>query len=1322
MKKIICFAALLVLSVAVACFGLNVQAGGYADTPQPYIIQANTLGYTVTHGSQARTYLEFQDILEDAEDNATLMFGDGSSTVDIGFGRLIFDTDKSFTLEGRISSASLSSVILLGGSGNLTLSDAKIHNRLWGDVIQHAGTGTLSLQGPETELSAFIGSLIVNNDAGEVFITGGIYNSMARNIVNTANGTVTLDGGSFRNTGFTNTVYNTGEGTVNLGGTAELYSNSGTRTVNNLGGGTVNITGNASLKHVQLGNIIDEEGVIGNDMGKINNYSVYNASPTGMVNFGDSPVIKGKVYIQQPANVINNSLADLEVPIVLEYPDLRKDMTVVTGCTDTSLFRLSSAGLRLSVVGNDLTTKTKHYIYYVSNGEGEYLLEADNTLLLQSGQIESIMKYINDEAYESSNKTVTIYFQNNPDNQVDLYNNDSVIFDKGYRYIIMGSGLANTDPANPLIVVDNDDAVVEINSGYYTAQGLALLAAEGTADLKGGRFSTMRADNGLIQVQTGAEVKVQNVPFYSDDNNEITFTIASELLFGNDIKSVSSLLTDAAIGAAIVIDSLESSPVSEFFISDEQGVYYEFETGDLSILVTSVKVVLLDTNNEYTISFNTLSDGDIPNYEKTYYYGVGMELESPEHREGYTFEGWYGYYIPVLEIYGNRYDSISPSQRGNLTLYAQWEFGAPTISFPDLTDNLLEEMYDGDTKEITPQISHKIEDASITYSYFWFKESGVTFVPYHNRMSLEVANVDDSGVYRLGVTATRNGNVSEPAFYNITVVITPRPLTVTGGIHITEDKVYDGNDDATKNVNGSCVFIGDDNLDYINYSYTAFFADKNAGTNKPIHVVFHCENNNYTINDYEMRGDILKKDLTVTDLSANGKVYDGNTDILLSGGIMHGVVGGDDVQLIKAAYADSADAGTRIVTTLLSLSGGDAANYNLVQPEDLSTTITPKTVSVTWGMTEFVYSGTPVAPTAIAEVGANDETVQITVNGAQKDAAEFEYIAIAQPTSDNYMLSNAVTRFTVAPLTVEIDWGELEFKYDGNLKKVNPVITNLHPSDSGVALIVSNGYQTEIGDYTAVITGINSLNYQLPQEGLSAVYSIITDTVQTQGLKGSVVYEKGFGDGIQVKLEKKKADNNSLLKGYLEGKMQSNGTYTVSILKDGVLAATEGLLTVTFEAKGITLLKDPKVLIVENGEVVEKALTLDGNMATFTTTSTGDFMLVSTRTNTLYFIMLAAAVLVFLIVILAFAFTRKYSIEFVTDGTPVETTKIMGGKRLFLLPSRKEDAIFKGWTLDEHGTKPFKAAKMPRKNIKLYAQWEQRNFEGFDLAKRKAGI
>ncbi|NCU32821.1 MAG: hypothetical protein EOM23_07815, partial [Candidatus Moranbacteria bacterium] len=280
----------------------------------------------------------------------------------------------------------------------------------------------------------------------------------------------------------------------------------------------------------------------------------------------------------------------------------------------------------------------------------------------------------------------------------------------------------------------------------------------------------------------------------------------------------------------------------------------------------------------------------------------------------------------------------------------------------------------------------------------------------------------------------------------------------------------------------------------------------------------------------------------------------------------------------------------------------------------------------------------------------------------------------------------------------------------------------LKPGDSGVALIVSNGYQTEIGDYTAVITGINSLNYQLPEEGLSAVYSIITDTLQTQGLNGSVVYEKGFADGIQVKLEKKESDNNSLLKGYLKGKMQSNGTYTVSILKDGGVSAPDGMLTVTFEAKGITLLKDPKIIIVENGEVVERALTLDGNMVTFTTTSTGDFMLISTRTNALYFVVLAATVLVFLIVILAFALTRKYRVEFVTDGTPVENTKIMGGKRLFLLPSRKDDSIFKGWTLDEHGNKPFAVSKMPRKNIKLYAQWEKRNFDGFDLAKRKAGI
>ncbi|NCC69804.1 MAG: hypothetical protein EOM14_16740, partial [Clostridia bacterium] len=221
----------ITFSSDVSCFGgsdgtatVNATGGttGYTylwnTTPAQTTATATGLAvgtYTVTHGSEEKIYLDFADILEDAENNATLMFGDGASTVDLGFRRLVFNTDKNFTLEGRISSASISSVILLGGSGNLTLADAKVHNRLWGDVIQHAGTGTLSLQGEETELSAFIGSLIVNNRSGEVFVTDGTYNSMARNIVNTAEGTITLDGGNFRNTGFTNTVYNTGEGTVN---------------------------------------------------------------------------------------------------------------------------------------------------------------------------------------------------------------------------------------------------------------------------------------------------------------------------------------------------------------------------------------------------------------------------------------------------------------------------------------------------------------------------------------------------------------------------------------------------------------------------------------------------------------------------------------------------------------------------------------------------------------------------------------------------------------------------------------------------------------------------------------------------------------------------------------------------------------------------------------------------------------------------------------------------------------------------------------------------------------------------------------------------
>lgn len=1327
MKKVLTVAALMILTAAVACFSLAGALPGYADNV--YNIHTDGLGgFVVEHNGEELTYNNFESFLATAEDGATLQFGDGNGTVDIGSARLIFANDKDYTLSGKITGSISSSIIFLAGSGNLVLDNVQLYNRLFGDVIQHNGSGKITVNDGATSMGALIGSLIVNSASGEIEINDGIYSGISRNITNTADGTVSLYGGRFTNTGFTNVIYNTSTGTINLGGNAELYSNQATRTVYNLDGGAVNVSDNVSLKHIRLGNIVDEEGVINGDLGRLDNYSIYNGAPTGTVNFAGSPTIKGKVLVNQPVNVIG-TFGNLEVPIVIEYPQVAQENNVVIGCTDSSLFRLVSSVLRLSsdTDNNNLVAITKEFIYFIGNADSEkYILTAENsTTLLVSYSIDAITKYIKDDVYGTGKSEITITFQNPGGNPLSLYNTDSIVLDNKLTNNIKGIGIINSQPETPLIVVSNADTVVNIDEGNYTAKGIALDVAEGRAQIGGtARFYTERTDGATIQLEPGAVLDFSGITFGGDVNNAVTFMLASDSgIVANSIISLDAVLAwatgDTTVAAVLSYNNgTENSKILE---GGDGYKSCEFVNADFAGL-SSVSVIQAQEREKYTITYVMLADDELADTTEQYYRGIGISVEDMPNppRDGYTFDGWYGYYIPVLDIYGGRYDSIPTTQRGNLTLYAKWSFGAPEVILDK--PNLVYEAYYKQTVSIIPIVSHALSSqyTDITYNYYWEKLDGNEYVFISNSLSLTLTQVSDSGQYRLGVSANRGGNESRQTIIeNIIVDIKPFTLFVTGGF-TAKDKIYTGNDEAEVVYDGRDLFPDEP---YFPISFEAAFADKKAGVDKGVTIVFTSENSNYEIAPYTaLKADIAPKLASVNGLTARDKVFDGSTDILLTGGALQGILESDQVELVKDARASSDDAGRRDVITELSLLGFDADNYELAQVVGLKATIAPLPIGVSWGATQFTYNGNYTAPTATADAGVNNETVAVTVDGAQKDAASFEYLAIATTENANYILTNATVRYTIAPLEAEISWGELEFIYDGSLKKVNPTISNLFEGDEGVALIVNNGYNTEVGQYTALITGINSLNYKLPEDSsvLGAVYTIAPAVIKTTGVKGTIACPQGFGVDSEVTLAQKSADNNSLLNGFLSGNMMSNGTYTIGFVKGGVPQEPKGELTVSFEAKGIMLLKNPKILVVENGKVVEKDITIDGNTVTFKTSSTGDFMLVSTRTYTLYYIILGAVVLILLIIVLAVALTRKYSVEFVTDGSAVEPVRIRGGKKTYLMPSRKEDYIFKGWYLDAEGNKSFDAAKMPRKNIKLFAKWQKCEYEGFELALQRA--
>jgi hypothetical protein len=175
------------------------------------------------------------------------------------------------------------------------------------------------------------------------------------------------------------------------------------------------------------------------------------------------------------------------------------------------------------------------------------------------------------------------------------------------------------------------------------------------------------------------------------------------------------------------------------------------------------------------------------------------------------------------------------------------------------------------------------------------------------------------------------------------VTITAKPLTVTG---ITAgNKVYDGNTNATLNTSSAALtgIVGTDNVTLNASSATGAFADKAVGTSKVVTVagltLGGTAAGNYLLTQPTTTAAITAKGLTVANITASDKVYDGTTAATLnvSSASLVGAVSGDNVTLntsgATGTFSDKEiGTGKTVTITGLTISGSDAANYTLTQP------------------------------------------------------------------------------------------------------------------------------------------------------------------------------------------------------------------------------------------------------------------------------------------------------------------------------------------------------------------------------------------------------
>jgi hypothetical protein len=315
----------------------------------------------------------------------------------------------------------------------------------------------------------------------------------------------------------------------------------------------------------------------------------------------------------------------------------------------------------------------------------------------------------------------------------------------------------------------------------------------------------------------------------------------------------------------------------------------------------------------------------------------------------------------------------------------------------------------------------------------------------------EIVNSPFPGTYNFNLfgkvyTADGGGNqIDAPAFIpSLTITAALTELTI-GGTFDAESKTYDGTAAATIGAGHSLTLVGVVGGDDVTLSAVAMFADEDVADGKAVSLASStlggADTGKYTLSFAgapPATADITAKGLTVTGLTGDDKIYDGNTDATASGAAaLDGVVAPDIVTLDGTptfSFA-SAAAGDEITITTAgyALGGTDASNYALTQPT-LGADITAKDL-VLVGLTaaDKAFDGTTAATisgygTLTGVVGADDVILDASGTTAAFDTAAVGVgkavtvtgLALDGDDAGNYAIGNQATTADITQVALTI--------------------------------------------------------------------------------------------------------------------------------------------------------------------------------------------------------------------------------------------------------------------------------------------------------------
>ena len=374
--------------------------------------------------------------------------------------------------------------------------------------------------------------------------------------------------------------------------------------------------------------------------------------------------------------------------------------------------------------------------------------------------------------------------------------------------------------------------------------------------------------------------------------------------------------------------------------------------------------------------------------------------------------------------------------------------------------------------------------------------------------------------------------------------ITKAPLTVTA----KNATIAYGDKPSNAGVEYS-GFVGDDNENDLNdsivfnYDYAQF--DK---VGKYVIIPGGLSSDNYDITFVKGELTVEPKEISIAWSDAS-LTYNGSEQIPMA--TANGVENSDECIFTVTGAATKVGKYTAKVT--------DLSNENYKLPAtglEQAFEITKAPLKITALNDTIVYGDEPASAGIAYDGFVGKETSNVLtgelafeINYKQYgDAGEYA-ITPSGLTADNYEIEFVAGKLTVEPKAVSIAWGQSSFAYNGAAQVPTATAEGLLNSDK-CGLTVA-GAATNVGKYTATVTGLSNKNYKLPATGIEQAFEIAKIPLTVTAKNATIVYgDEPSNAGVEfsgfVGEDNEKSLNGSLIYSYDYKQYGDVGEYTIT--------------------------------------------------------------------------------------------------------------------------------------------------------------------------------